>query len=230
VHIADLEARAHRSEREAESERLLAVAEERARIARDLHDSAGHAINVIAVRAGAARLRHQQDPDRSLVALKAIEEIARQTATEIDQIVGTLRGGGSSDGPVEAPNGLGSLETLIAGHREAGLDVTLVASGPPLPLSTAVDQAAYRILQEALTNAARHGDGRARVDLTFADEAVELLVVNPVPAGSLRASDGGHGLIGMRERATLLGGTFDAGLIDRTFRVRACIPARGRAA
>ena len=230
VHIADLEARAHRSEREAESERLLAVAEERARIARDLHDSAGHAINVIAVRAGAARLRHQQDPDRSLVALKAIEEIARQTATEIDQIVGTLRGGGSSDGPVEAPNGLGSLETLIARHRESGLDVTLVASGAPLPLSTAVDQAAYRILQEALTNAARHGDGRARVDLTFADEAVELLVVNPVPAGSLRASDGGHGLIGMRERATLLGGTFDAGLIDRTFRVRACIPARGRAA
>lgn len=83
--IADLEARAQRNDREAERERLLAAAEERARIARDLHDSAGHAINVIAVRAGAARLRHRQDPERSIGALEAIEDLARQTAAEIDQ-------------------------------------------------------------------------------------------------------------------------------------------------
>src|SRR5206468_446811 len=91
LHMADLHERASRSEREAERERLLAVAEERARIARDLHDSAGHAISVIAVRAGAARLRHGQEPDRSLLALEAIENLARQTATDIDHIVGTLR-------------------------------------------------------------------------------------------------------------------------------------------
>ncbi|MFC7106656.1 sensor histidine kinase [Nonomuraea rubra] len=101
--IAELQERAMRAEREAEQERLLAAAEERTRIARDLHDSAGHAISVIAVRAGAARLRHHQDPDRSLRALEAIEELARQTAGEIDQIVGTLRGHGEAAD--EAPPG-----------------------------------------------------------------------------------------------------------------------------
>jgi signal transduction histidine kinase len=94
--VAELRDRALRVEREAERERRLAAAEERTRIARDLHDSAGHAISVIAVRAGAARLRHHQDPDRSLSALEAIEELARQTAEEIDQLVGTLREGGAT--------------------------------------------------------------------------------------------------------------------------------------
>jgi signal transduction histidine kinase len=160
--LAELNDRALRAEREAERERLLAAAEERARIARDLHDSAGHAISVIAVRAGAARLRHHQDPDRSLPALAAIEELARQTAEEIDQLVGTLREGGPANGAVEAPPGLASLDTLLAHHQAAGLEVTFATAGTPRPLAVAADQAAYRILQEALTNAARHGAGSAR--------------------------------------------------------------------
>jgi signal transduction histidine kinase len=171
-HIAELNDRADRAEREAERERLLAGAEERARIARDLHDSAGHAINVIAVRAGAARLRHHQYPDRSLEALAAIEEVARQTAEEIDHMVGALHHGGAPNG-VEPPTGLASLDTLITHHRAAGLEVTLEASGVPRPLSATTDQAAYRILQEALTNAARHGAGRAQVELAVGDAAVE---------------------------------------------------------
>jgi signal transduction histidine kinase len=225
--IAALRDRALRVEREAERERLLAAAEERARIARDLHDSAGHAISVIAVRAGAARLRHRQDPDRSLPALEAIEELARQTVGEIDQLVGTLREGGSADGAVEAPPGLASLDTLIAHHVAAGLEVTFDTSGARRPLGAAADQAAYRILQEALTNAARHGAGSARIELAFGDVAVELSVTNPVPARGLPRSGGGHGLIGMRERATLLGGDLDTERANGAFRVRARIPYGG---
>src|SRR5262245_50306942 len=118
-----LRADALRVERDAERDRLLAIAEERARIARDLHDSAGHAISLIAVRAGAARMRHREDPERSLQALRAIEEIARETAAEIDQIVGSLRNGVHTSDPVEEPSGLASLPTLVARHRDAGLEV-----------------------------------------------------------------------------------------------------------
>jgi signal transduction histidine kinase len=134
--IADLSRRATRAEQDAARERQLAVAEERARIARDLHDSAGHALNVIAVRAGAARLRHRQDPDRSLSALSGIEQIVRETVADIDQFVGTLRrrdaaadaadmdaadGAGET---VETPHGLASLATLVAKHEATGLRVT----------------------------------------------------------------------------------------------------------
>jgi len=228
--IAELKDRALRVEREAERERLLAAAQERARIARDLHDSAGHAISVIAVRAGAARLRHHQDPGRSLPALAAIEELARQTAEEIDQLVGTLREGGSANGDLEAPPGLASLDTLITHHQAAGLEVTLDTAGAPRPLGAAADQAAYRILQQALTNAARHGTGSARIELAFGDAAVELSVTNPVPARGSPRSGGGHGLIGMRERAALLGGDLDAERANGVFRVRARIPYRGHRA
>ncbi len=227
--IAELSQRALRAEREAERERLLAAAEERARIARDLHDSAGHTISVIAVRAGAARMRHRQDPDRSLAALEAIEQLARQTVAEIDQLVGALRDNGSPSGVIEASLGLASLDTLIAHHAAAGLAVTVDASGAPRTLARATDQAAYRILQEALTNAARHGAGGARIELAFGDGAVELTVTNPVLADGTSRSGGGHGLIGMRERATLLGGSLDTVRADGTFRVRARIPYRGPA-
>jgi signal transduction histidine kinase len=226
--IADLEAHAVRAKRDAERDRQLAVAEERARIARDLHDSAGHAINVIAVRAGAARLRHAQEPARSLLALAEIEEVARQTAADIDQIVGTLREGGPATAAVEAPSGLASLDTLVGRHREAGLEVTLDISGTPRRLGTAVDQAAHRILQEALTNAARHGAGTASVELVYADDRLEVTVTNPMSEHRSPTSAGGHGLIGMRERATLLGGSLDAALADGLFRVRAYLPYGGQ--
>jgi signal transduction histidine kinase len=229
--VAELRERALRAEREAERERLLAVAEERARIARDLHDAAGHAISVIAVRAGAARLRHHQDPGRSLLALQAVEELARHTVEEIDQMVGTLRQDGEAVGDakvdVEAPPGLESLDTLIAHHAAAGLEVTLGTVGTPRPLRGTADQAAYRILQEALTNAAHHGAGSARIELTFADTAVELTITNPVRANGTPRPGGGHGLIGMRERATLLGGSLDTERASGAFRVRARIPSGG---
>jgi signal transduction histidine kinase len=227
AHMTELKQRANRTEREAERERLLAAAEERARIARDLHDSAGHAISVIAVRAGAARLRHHQDPERSLVALQAIETLARQTANEIDQIVATLRQDGSANGGGLSPPGLASLDTLIAHHQAAGLEVTVETYGTRRALGGAADQATYRILQEALTNAARHGTGSAHIQLAFGDTAVEVIVTNPVPTRAASRSHGGHGLIGMRERANLVGGDLDAVGVNGTFRVHARVPYRG---
>jgi len=185
---------------------------------------------VIAVRAGAARLRHQHDPDRSRVALEAIEELARQTADEIDHIVGTLREAGSADDVVALPAGLASLDTLIARQQEAGLEVRIDSSGAPRALGAPADQAAFRILQEALTNAARHGSGSARIELAFGDESVELTVINPVAARGASPSAGGHGLVGMRERAALLGGKLDAERANGTFRIRARIPYGGNGA
>jgi signal transduction histidine kinase len=224
-HIAELADRASRTEREAERERRLAIAEERARIARDLHDSAGHAINVIAVRAGTARMR--RDPQRSQAALAGIEELARKTAAEIDQIVGTLRERGPVNGAVDEPPGLASLDALVARHAAAGLDVDVSSEGEARRLDGAVDQAAYRILQEALTNAARHGTGAAQVELAFGDAALELTVSNAASGESTSRSNGGHGLIGMRERATLLGGSLDVERVNGSFRVRARLPYGG---
>lgn len=229
-HIGELELRARRTEREAERERDLAAAEERARIARDLHDSAGHAISVIAVRAGAARLRHDDDPDRSRTALAEIEQVARETASEIDTIVSALREHGQSDA-VDAPPGLASLGTLLDRHSSTGLDITLDTRGETRPLEGPVDLAAYRILQEALTNAARHGAGSARVEVAFGDDALELVVANPVASSSRsEVNGGGHGLVGMRERAALLDGRLDAGSANGSFRLRARLPYRGRRA
>jgi signal transduction histidine kinase len=227
-HIAELKQRALHADREAERERRLAVAEERARIARDLHDSAGHAINVIAVRAGAARMRHDEDPNRSRAALEAIEQVARQTVGDIDQIVGTLRDQGSENGEVAAPSGLASLQTLVAHHSAGGLDVTVATTGSPRPLGVAVDLAAYRILQEGLTNAARHGTGAAQVELEFGEAALRLTITNPVADGAPGRTSGGHGLIGMRERATLLGGSLDADRANGRFRLRARLPYGGQ--
>jgi signal transduction histidine kinase len=226
--MVELDERATHAEREAEGDRRLAIAEERARIARDLHDSAGHAINVIAVRAGAARLRHDGDPARSLLALEQIEDVARQTAGDIDQIVHTLREDGSASGGPAAPPGLASLGTLVAHHSHTGLDVTVRGIGNPRPLAHTADQAAYRILQEALTNAARHGTGAAELELAFQDTVLELTVTNPVPVGGKPRPAGGHGLIGMRERAILLGGTLEAHRANGAFRVSARIPYGGR--
>lgn len=221
-HIAELHERALRAEREAERDRRLAAAEERARIARDLHDSVGHAINVIAVRAGAARLRHQQDPDRSLAALETIEDVARQTVEDIDQIVATLR-----DAPA-SPLALASLSTLVEQHSSGGLVVTVHTSGEEQTLAHATDQAAYRILQEALTNAARHGTGTVDVEVSFTAAALELTVTNPVRGRESERNGRGHGLIGMLERATLLGGSLDIRRADGAFRLHARLPYRGR--
>jgi signal transduction histidine kinase len=224
--MAALEERAERAEREAERERRLAAAEERARIARDLHDSAGHAMNVILVQAGMGRLQSGQDPETARQTFATIEEVARETVGDIDQMVRVLRDDPSrTDGAVEPPPGLAALDGLVARHRAAGVDVTTATRGERRPLPPAVDRGAYRILQEALTNAARHGDGSVRVELAFAPDLLEITVTNPLGRGD--QNGGGHGLVGMRERAELLGGSLEAGPRDGSFELRARLPILG---
>ena len=221
--LAELEERARRAEREAERERRLAAAEERTRIARDLHDSAGHSINVILVQAGAARLLQEQDPERAREALETIEEVARDTLGEIDQLVSALREDGSSEA-AEPPPGLAALDTLAERYRASGLALAVRVDGSRRPLAPSVDRAAYRILQEALTNAARHGRGSAEVEIDFGPSTLEVAVTNPTPPGSAARDGGGHGIVGMRERAQLLGGSLEAGASNGFFRVRARLP------
>jgi signal transduction histidine kinase len=221
--MAELEERARNAEREAERERRLAAAEERMRIARDLHDSAGHAINVILVQAGAARLLQERDPAGARAALQTVEDVARDTLDEIDQLVRALRDDLPA-GEVEPPPGLAALEALAERYRVSGLAVTVRVDGARRPLSPAVDQAAYRILQEALTNAAWHGRGSAEVEIEFAPRTLEIAVTNPAAPSSPERDGGGHGIVGMRERAQLLGGTLEAGADNSSFWVRARLP------
>jgi signal transduction histidine kinase len=200
-------------------ERQLAVAEERTRIARDLHDSAGHAINVILVHAGAARVLRDKSPERAAQALETIEAVARETLGEIDQLVHALR---DADAATLEPPGLAALDTLVRRHREAGLEVALSVTGARRPLAAPVDRAAYRILQESLTNALRHGRGEADVVLAYGDDALSVAVSNPARGDGANAA--GHGIVGMRERATLVGGRLDAARSDGVFRVSARLP------
>ena len=207
-----------------EREERLSIAEERTRIARELHDSAGHAINTILVQAGAARVLRERDPERSQKAIEAIERLARETIEDIDRIVGSLR----AEGPAErAPlPGVERIPDLVAHQRRAGFEVELRELGdegraPP----PAVGRAAYRIAQEALTNAARHGSGRSELTLHRHSDRLELVVVNPAAAAPAPPRPGGGlGRVGMRERAQLLGGSLEAGPGDGAFRVRAVLP------
>jgi signal transduction histidine kinase len=203
-------------------ERRLAAAEERTRIARDLHDSAGHALNVILVHAGLGRMSAEKNPAAARAAFETIEDVARETVGEIEQMVRALREDGPADG-VEPPAGVAALQALFERHRAAGLDVEATVRGDVRTLPPAVDRAAYRIVQEALTNAARHGSGSADVRVEFGPGTLELTVANPVGYDNAPNGDG-HGVVGMRERASLLGGRLDAGPRDGWFRVHAELP------
>jgi signal transduction histidine kinase len=179
---------------------------------------------VILVQAGAARLLQEQDPKRTRAALETIEEVARETLTEIDQLVRVLREDDSSNG-VEPPPGLAAFETLAERHRASGLAVVVRFDGSRRHPAPAVDRTAYRILQEALTNAARHGGGSADVEVAFGRQALEITVTNPSPRNATQAD--GHGIVGMRERTALLGGSFEAAAVDGLFRIRARLPYDG---
>lgn len=216
AHVAD---RLDRARREHE----LVVAEERARIARELHDSAGHALNTILVQAGAARVLRERDSERSAQAVATIEELARETIEEIDRIVGLLREDREMDrSPVP---GIDQIPGLVERQRAGGLEVELAIDGelgrpPPAPIS----RAAYRIAQESLTNASRHGTGAATIAIRLGPDALELSVVNPVACDIAPRPGGGRGVAGMRERAKLLGGSLQAVRNGSRFELHAQLP------
>jgi signal transduction histidine kinase len=224
--MAELEERTRRAEREAQRERRLVAAEERTRLARDLHDSAGHAINVILVHAGAGRLNVERDPEAARQAFQTIEAVARETVGDIDQLVRVLRDDGAG-GAVAQPPGLAALDSLVERYREGGLEATTSVRGDRVSVPSRVDRCAYRIVQEALTNAARHGTGSVQLEVAFGEDAIELLIQNPIADESEARPGGGHGIAGMRERATSLGGSLEAGARDGAFAVHARLPLEG---
>lgn len=189
-----------------------AVAAERAAIARELHDVVAHHMSVMVVQAGAARAVSESDPAATAEALRQIEASGRTGLTEMRRLLEVLKA--EEDGNGRAPQpGLARLSELLDSMRVSGLPVEAVVEGSPRPLPPGVDLSAYRIVQEALTNALRHAGGAsARVVVRYDPGAVELEVADdgPGPPEDPEAS-GGHGLIGMRERVQLFGGELEAG-------------------
>ena len=189
-----------------------ALAEERARIARELHDVIAHHVSAMTMQAGAARKVLGREPQRALEPLEVVEEHGRRAIDEMRRLLGVLRqepGGESSNG--HAQPSLRGLDDLAEHVRRSGLEVELRTHGSPVGLPAGVDLAAYRIVQEALTNALKHSGGaRAAVDVTYGSEEIEIRVSDDGPGGA-EIRPGGHGLVGMRERASVYGGALEAG-------------------
>jgi signal transduction histidine kinase len=221
AYLRELEARAERLEREQEESARRAAAEEQARIARELHDVLAHNVSVMVVQAAAADDVFDTQPDRAREALRAIERTGRSALTELRRLLGSVRTERTEFAPQP---GLAGLNVLVEGVRAAGLPVTLHVEGELDDLPAGLDLSAYRIVQEALTNAIKHADASlAEVRVRRTADGVELEVVDDGagPNGNGR----GQGLIGMRERASLLGGEVEAGpKPGGGFRVAAKLP------
>ncbi len=213
-----------RAERERAERARLAVADERTRIARELHDVVGHSVSVMTVQASAARrlLKPHQEKERE--ALLVVEQTGREALAEMRRMVGVLRR--PEEAPALAPQpSLESLDRLIAQTRDAGLPVELRVEGDPETLPAGVDLTAYRLVQEGLTNAIKHARARhAEVVVRYADGHVELTVTDD-GSGDGGGEGGGHGLVGMRERVSVYGGELEAGpLAEGGYRLRARLP------
>ena len=203
------------------------VAEERLRIARDLHDILAHSVALINIQAGVAAHVLDQQPEQAREALVNIKEASRATLHELRAMVGVLRDD-DSPAPLAPTPGLAALDDLLGAVREAGLTVEADVRRPPHGLPALVDAAAYRIVQEALTNVIKHAP-RATVRVAIGQDAdtLNLDIVNQAgqPPVAARTSGSGHGIIGMRERALALGGSLQAGpLTAGGFRVQASLP------
>jgi signal transduction histidine kinase len=239
AHVAELEDRTARLERERELEASRAVAEERLRIARELHDVVAHNLSVVVVQAQAAQRTLDRDIDRARAVVASIETTGREALDEMRQLLGVLRGGAeleldgedaSSYGPQP---GLERLEELVAQVRSAGLAATLRREGTRRQLGPTMDLSAFRIVQEALTNVLKHaGPAKAEVVVRYGEHDLELTVSDD-GRGAAAGLDGerggapgsGHGLVGMRERVALFDGELTAG--PRTgggYQVRARLP------
>jgi signal transduction histidine kinase len=207
-----------------EEQARAAVLEERTRIARELHDVVAHAISVIVLQARGARHALESDRDDARNAVDAIEHTASQALREMRRLLGLLRADDAEVALAPQPS-LANLDALVTHVRDAGLPVEVRFEGTARELAPAVDLSAYRIVQEALTNALKHaGPAQARVVVRYGDDAVELEVAD-TGAGSVNGEGGGHGLAGMRERVALFGGQLESGpRDDGGFAVRARLP------
>ncbi|MEU1182316.1 sensor histidine kinase [Streptomyces sp. NPDC005820] len=223
--------RAEQLEREQEAEAAKAAAEERTRIARDMHDILAHSVSLMVVQAEAGPVVVRSAPDRAERAFDSIAETGRETLFQLRALLGVLRD--SSETAQTAPQpGLAALPELVEGVRRAGIDVRLDDCGRTAPLAAGVDSAAYRIIQEALTNVVKHSTARkVSVRLERAEDGLRLEIEDDGgdgrrPVGSASVVRSGRGLVGIRERAAACGGSAEAGPgpDGRGFRVAATLP------
>ena len=215
----------------AEQEARRRVDEERLRIARELHDVVAHTMATINVQAGVAAHVLPTHPEAAAESLQAIKTASKEGLRELRAILNVLRQADDAD-PIQPAPGTAQLEALIAGARQAGLETTLTVTGAQVPLPGTVDLAAYRIIQESLTNTIRHaGPATAAVSLRYHDDELRIDVTDTGlgPPADPAANSAGHGLAGMRERAAVVGGTVETSPgPGGGFRVAARLPCPGR--
>jgi signal transduction histidine kinase len=224
----ELAEKAERAEHAREEEERRAIAAERARIARELHDVLAHNLSVMVVQAGAARRVLERDPERAVASADLIQQTGREALHELRHLFGAVRRGEGED--LFGPPSLARLDGLVERARAAGLRVALRVEGEPVPLPTGVDLTAYRVVQEALTNTLKHaGAAEAAVVVSYEPNEVVLSIEDDGvgPDGDLTELGGGHGLVGMRERVQLYGGILQAGRRrGGGFAVRARLPTK----
>jgi signal transduction histidine kinase len=223
-----LAARTIELEHEREETARLAVAEERARIARELHDVVAHNLSIMVVQAGAERRALGDERPETTEVLATIEQTGRAAMAEMRRLLGMLRR--SDDELALAPQpSLAHLDDLVAQVREAGMPVDLRVEGEPRPLAPGIDLSAYRIVQEALTNALKHaGPASARVVVRYGTNELDIEIADDGAGDEADAPPGGHGLVGMRERVALFGGDLATGRrLGGGYAVRARLPLAG---
>ena len=224
--VGDREQRLRLAERELDIAAREAVLEERARIARELHDVIAHDVSMMVVQAGAERRVLGQGKESTSDVLALIEHIGRDALTEMRRLVGMLR---SEDGDALTPQpGIDDVPSLVAQMREAGLPVQLRVEGPPADLPVGIDLSAYRIVQEGLTNTLKHaGPTPVSVNLRYRPDTLEIEISDSGGGAAPELPGGGQGLIGIKERVAMYGGAFDAGRrAEGGFAIRVLLPVR----
>jgi signal transduction histidine kinase len=226
--VRGLEERSRRLERERELVTQVAIAEEQARIARELHDIVAHSVSIMVVQAGAARRLVAGSPARAAEALQTVEESGRAALTELRQLLGVLSEQ-SQEAALAPQPGLAQLGVLVERLRQTGFPVELRREGTPQALQPGIELAAYRVIQEALTNALRHAGGPpTRVVVRYGEGRLDLEVRNARGSAAPAAEGAGRGIVGMRQRVAVYGGELEAGpLPDGGFAVRARLPLNG---
>jgi len=201
------------------------LTEERSRIARELHDVVAHAVSVMVVQAGAARLAVGFDDDEARTGMLAVESAGREALIDLRRLLGLLRTH-TDEVAVQPTPGIAMLDELVTRMQASGLAITVQVTGMPAPLPAGLDLSAYRIIQEALTNTLKHAGPTSVTVAIHYGEALTLDITDagPAPGHIRRRTPVGHGIIGMRERATLFGGTFAAGLSGNSWRVQVSVP------
>lgn len=230
-YIIAITERAERAEQTRDAEASRRVAEERLKIARDLHDAVAHQISVISLNAGVASSALETRPEKAKAALGTIRSASRTVLGEIGNLLEVLRAE-DSEGVTAPQLGLAHLDDLVAQFAADGLDVKVRLEGDPGEVTGAVDLVAYRVIHEGLTNAHKHGaEHRAHVLIEVREDQVLIVVTNPVlpPADSqqgrgVTSAGGGHGLLGIRERVSAVRGAVEAGPMPGGFRIAATLP------